>query len=71
MSRYTNVQEIVARLRVVRRRLGLSEERCAHELGVTYSTLSRWERGEARPRSQVVLRAIEQFLATHQKEGAR
>ena len=59
------IRHQIERLKVVRQQLGWSEERCAHELGVTYSTLSRWERGESLPRSQVVLKAIEEFIAAH------
>ena len=59
----------VARLSAVRRQLGWSEETCAHELGVTYSTLNRWERGESLPKSQLVLRAIDDFLARHAGTG--
>lgn len=57
----------IERLKAVRQRLGWSEEYCAHQLGVTYSTLSRWERGESWPRSQVVLKAIEHFIAKYGK----
>ncbi len=58
-------------LAAIRKHLGWSEERCAHELGVTYATLSRWERGEALPRSQVVLNAIGAFIAVHAGGDAR
>ena len=63
------IQAKLAHLRVIRERLGWSEETCAHHLGVTYSTLNRWERGEALPRSQVVLSAIDLFIATYGKAG--
>ena len=59
------IRHQIERLKAVRQQFGWSEERCAHELGVTYSTLSRWERGESLPRSQVVLKAIEEFIAAH------
>jgi transcriptional regulator with XRE-family HTH domain len=61
-----DVGEMLARLKAARKRLGWSEETCAHDLGVTYSTLNRWERGESLPKSRAVLRAIEQFLARHE-----
>ena len=61
------VQERIDRLKAVRRRLGWSEEVCAYHLGVTYSTLNRWERGESLPKSRVVLNAIDRFLAKYQK----
>lgn len=52
-------------LSAVRKALGWSEETCAHHLGITYSTLNRWERGETLPRSQAILHAIDQFIAQH------
>ena len=62
------VRERIDRLKALRRRLGWSEEVCAYHLGVTYSTLNRWERGESLPKSRVVLKAIDHFIAKYQKE---
>ena len=63
------IHDKIAQLKAIRQRLGWSEEQCAHHLGVTYSTLSRWERGEALPKSQLVLHVIDQFIATYQQRG--
>ena len=60
-----SVQEKLHRLKAIRKALGWSEETCAHHLGVTYSTLNRWERGEVVPKSQVVLSAIDHFIAQY------
>jgi len=62
------VQEKIDRLKKVRQTMGWSEEVCAYHLGVTYSTLNRWERGESLPKSRLVLKAIDQFLAKYAKE---
>ena len=62
------IKEKIERLKTIRKRLGWSEEICAYHLGVTYSTLNRWERGESLPKSRVVLKAIEHFIARHGKE---
>jgi len=62
------VQEKIERLKVVRQALGWSEEVCAYHLGVTYSTLNRWERGESLPKSRVIFKAIDRFLAKYGKE---
>ena len=35
--------------RSLRTKLGWSQERLARELGVSFSTISRWERGEGEP----------------------
>jgi len=59
------IRNKIARLKAIRQWLGWSEETCAHELGVTYSTLNRWERGKSLPRSRAVLGAIDRFIATH------
>ena len=64
----TAVQEKIKRLKAVRQALGWSEEVCAFHLGVTYSTLNRWERGESFPKSRVVLKAINHFIARYGKE---
>ena len=64
----SKVKEKIEQLKAIRKRLGWSEEVCAYHLGVTYSTLNRWERGESFPKSRVVLRAIEHFIARHVKE---
>ena len=64
------IREKLARLKALRRQLGWSEETCAHRLGVTYSTLNRWERGESLPKSQAMVHAIDEFLARH-GEGQR
>lgn len=63
-----NTREKIERLKAIRKRMGWSEETCAHHLGVTYSTLNRWERGESLPKSRVVLNAIDHFIAKYQKE---
>lgn len=65
-----DIRSKIARLKVIRRRLGWSEETCAHQLGVTYSTLNRWERGESMPNSRLVLNVIEQFLSLHEQPSA-
>jgi DNA-binding XRE family transcriptional regulator len=63
----TAVQEKIKRLKAVRQALGWSEEVCAYHLGVTYSTLNRWERGESLPKSRLVLAAIDRFISRHTK----
>lgn len=60
-------KEKIGRLKAIRKALGWSEEVCAYQLGVTYSTLNRWERGESLPRSRLVLEAIDRFISTYSK----
>ena len=40
---------LVARLRLLRTRLGLSQEQLARQLGVSFATVNRWESGRSRP----------------------
>lgn len=49
----------VARFRQARDRAGLSQERLAVEIGVTSTTVSRWERGEAMPTADALKRAAD------------
>jgi transcriptional regulator with XRE-family HTH domain len=63
-----SIEDRIEQLRAIRKRLGWSEETCAHHLGVSYSTLSRWERGESLPKSRLVLDAIDRFVARHRTE---
>ena len=62
-----DVKGRIEQLKAIRKHLGWSEEFCAYQLGVTYSTLNRWERGESLPRSRVVLSAVDRFIARHGK----
>ena len=62
-----DVKGRIEQLKAIRKHLGWSEEFCAYQLGVTYSTLNRWERGESLPRSRAVLSAVDRFIAKHGK----
>lgn len=65
----STVQAKIEHLQAIRKRLGWSEEVCAYHVGVTYSTLNRWKRGESSPRSRLVLEAIDRFIAKYGHEG--
>jgi transcriptional regulator with XRE-family HTH domain len=45
----------------IRKQLGWSQERLARELGLSFSTISRWERGESKP-SPAAERLLSQSL---------
>jgi len=45
----------VAEVKELRHRLGLTQEQMAHELGVSWSTISRWENGHCRPSGLALL----------------
>lgn len=48
-------------VRRLRTRLGWSQERLARELGMSFSTISRWERGQGSP-SPVAERQLESLM---------
>jgi len=57
-----NAQSDIPRLvRVLRERTGLTQEKFAAKLGVTYPTINRWENGRAKP-SPLALKQIEDLL---------
>ena len=54
-----NAQADLSRLvRELRERTGLTQEKFAAKLGVTYPTINRWENGRAKP-SPLALKQIE------------
>ncbi|WP_413162098.1 helix-turn-helix domain-containing protein [Capilliphycus salinus ALCB114379] len=53
----------------LRQRLGLSQEKLAAKLGVSFQTVNRWERGHTQP-SQLALHAIKQKLIEMDEDGA-
>ena len=48
-------------LKDLRARLGLSQMRLAAELGLSFLTVSRWERGKAKPRGPA-LTVLKQYV---------
>jgi transcriptional regulator with XRE-family HTH domain len=57
-----NSQVDISRLvRVLRERTGLTQEKFAAKLGVTFPTINRWENGRAKP-SPLAMKQIEDFL---------
>lgn len=59
MSQETDAGSLARRLREAREEAGLSQREVARQLGIAPSTVSRWERGEARPRSDALPRLAE------------
>lgn len=57
-----NTQADIPRLmRELRERMGLTQEKFAAKLGVTYPTINRWENGRAKP-SPLAMKQIEEIL---------
>ena len=65
-----NVQADIPRLvRELRERTGLTQEKFAAKLGVTFPTINRWENGRAKP-SPLAEKQIEDLLR-HMGENGR
>jgi putative transcriptional regulator len=57
----TSQPEVAKLVRDLRNMLQLSQEQFAHELGVTFATLNRWENGHATP-SPLAMKQIGQRM---------
>jgi putative transcriptional regulator len=55
-------------IRELRNRLGLTQEKMAARLGVTFPTINRWENGRAKP-SPLALKQIEDLLGELGENG--
>lgn len=56
-------------VRELRRRTGLTQEKFAARLGVTFPTINRWENGRARP-SPLAMQKIEGLLRIMKERGS-
>ena len=57
-----NVLATARILRAWRRRIGFSQEHLAHVVGVSFTTVSRWENGHMRP-SPLAWRSLEELAS--------
>ncbi|MBW1754039.1 MAG: helix-turn-helix transcriptional regulator [Deltaproteobacteria bacterium] len=65
-----NTQADIPRLiRELRKRTGLTQEKFAAKLGVTFPTINRWENGRAKP-SPLAVQRIEELLRNMGDDGA-
>jgi len=55
--------------REMRSRLRLTQEQFAHQLGVTYLTVNRWENGHTKP-SRLAMKQVEAKLQEMSDQGA-
>ena len=64
-----NAQADIPRLvRDLRGRMGLTQEKFAAKLGVTFPTINRWENGRAKP-SPLAIQRIEGLLRSMGEKG--
>ena len=61
-------KDIPRLVRELREMTGLSQEKIAAKLGVTFPTINRWERGKAKP-SPLAMNRIEDILRSLGKHG--
>ncbi len=59
---------LATRLRLLRTRLGLSQEQLARRLGVSFATVNRWESGRSRPSPRARLAIAELEAAAARRE---
>ena len=53
--------ELARKIRELRSKLGLTQEQFAAKVGVTFSTVNRWENGNGKP-SPLAMRQIEELM---------
>lgn len=66
MNRQADIPRLVRKLRD---RTGLTQEKFAAKLGVTFPTINRWENGRARP-SPLAMQKIEEMLRSMGERGS-
>ena len=57
-----NKQDVVWLIKSIRNQLGISQEKLAVQLGVTFSSVNRWENGHRMP-SPLAMQKIEEIAA--------
>ncbi len=65
MNRQADIPRLV---RELRERTGLTQEKFAAKLGVTFPTINRWENGRAKP-SPLAMQKIEELLRSMGDNG--
>ena len=68
-TRTANLAEVAAMIREVRQRIGVSQEKFAAKVGVSFPTVSRWERQKVIP-SPLALDRIKELLQQMGDRGA-
>lgn len=56
-----NNEDLAKMIKDLRAKLGLTQEQFAAKVGVTFSTVNRWENGRGKP-SPLAVRRIEELL---------
>lgn len=53
--------ELARKIKELRSKLGLAQEQFATKIGVTFSTVNRWENGKGKP-SPLAMRQLEELM---------
>lgn len=61
-------KDVAKMIRELRAKLGLTQEQFAAKVGVTFSTVNRWESGRSRP-SPLAMRQIEKYWKQTQQQS--
>lgn len=56
----SGTEELPKMIKAIRQHLKLSQEELAHKLGVSFTSVNRWENGQTRP-SKLAKKQIEMF----------
>lgn len=56
----------IMEIKKIRDRLGMSQEEFAHRVGVSFTTVNRWERGKSKP-SPMAQASIRQLLGENRR----
>lgn len=65
-----NSQDLGKLVKSLRDLLGLSQEKLAAKVGVTFSSVNRWENGHTKP-SPLAMKQIEELLVSLGKDGKK
>ncbi|MBL7181212.1 MAG: helix-turn-helix transcriptional regulator [Pseudomonadota bacterium] len=65
MNRQADIPRLI---RELRKRTGLTQEKFAAKLGVTFPTINRWENGRAKP-SPLAMQRIEELMRSMGDNG--
>jgi putative transcriptional regulator len=63
-----NKRDIPTLVKEVRRQLGFSQEELAHELGVSFATINRWENGKTTP-FKLARKQLDAFCEEMERQG--
>lgn len=55
-------------IKALRKALGLTQEDFAHEVGVSFATINRWERGQVKL-SKLAITKMQQMKAQHERNN--